>query len=124
MRQMDLINLSILVLTMMSTFPANSTDETKAVNVTRDALLQTDYIKQKIRKVEKQTRGWVSKNTGLDEKHWTYLMVGGTLAAGVITTKPFKNFKYGNNTMYFRPDIEYRFKENETKSNFNFYWEF
>ncbi len=124
MGKMDLINFGIFALTIMSVNPATSSNEGKAITAARDALLQTEYVKSTLKKVEKSAKGIAYEYTGLEDHHWTYIMVGGTLAAGVVSTKPFKNFRYGNNKFYLRPDIEYRFDDGETKGNINFYWEF
>lgn len=124
MRNMDLINFGIFALTLMSVSPSVSSNESDAITATRNALLQTEYIKKNLKRIEKKAKGIAYEYTGLKDNHWTYLMVGSTIAAGVVTTKPFKNFRYGDDTFYIRPDIEYRFGDNETKGNLNLYWEF
>ena len=121
---MDLINFGIFALTIMSVSPSMSSNDSDAINTTRDALLQTKYVKKNLKRIERKAKGIAYKYIGLEDDHWTYLMVGGTLAAGVVTTKPFKNFRFGDDEFYIRPDVEYRFNDNETKGNINLYWEF
>lgn len=117
---MDLLNLGIFTFTLLTVSPSVGSEYSEAIKTTRIVLLKTKYVKNKVKVAKKVVKKYIP----LEDKHWTALMVGGTIASGTISTKPFKKFRYGNRELYVRPDIDYNWKEDKLNSNVNFHWEF
>lgn len=85
-----------------------------ASNTARRALLETSMMKEELKSIQAGAERNLYRFTGLtkDDVIWGAYIY--PVAAGRVSTKPFKNFRHKTECGWiFRPELEYQFSNQE-----------
>lgn len=87
----------------------------EASDQARRAILETEMAKREMKNLENDAERHLKEWTGLDKNDLVYGAYLYPIAAGKISSKPFKNFKVESKDHWvLRPEIEYTFSNRET----------
>jgi len=97
----------------------------RAIGKLSEALPKVPAVKDKIKSVERKLINAIEENTFLDRDSAGFIISSAVIASqGKISTKPIKNMKLQVFSGEVRPDIEYDFKDGDTKTTINSSWDF
>lgn len=120
--------LLLLVFMLQSYVKAGTTIPQSAKDKTRDALLQTQPVKEAKGLIERKAYKELKNYTGIEKKTAaTLFAIGYSATQGKVTTKSIKTQIRTGETSTFRPDAEYYFNgamrgDARLAMNFNYTW--
>lgn len=117
-------NFLLVSFTVLSSAPGISGTESDALDAARRALLATDSVKQTVDYVGDKGKREILNFTGMEEENLIYFIWAVPIVSGKLSTKPFKKLGFHGKAWYVRPEIEYRFSDNDFSSNLNVHWDF
>lgn len=80
----------------------------EASNAARRGLLETSMMKEELKQLQNDSERKLYEWTGLEKEDLVYAAYAYPLAAGRISSKPFKNFRYRTECGWIiRPELEY-----------------
>lgn len=96
----------------------------KAADAARRAILELPEAKKVVTRITKTAEGTLVTYTGLERSDLIYVSWAIPLAAGKLSTKPFKNLKVSGDNWVIRPEIEYKFSDQNVESMLLFNYRF